>query len=271
MAAKFISILAIPRTGTNYLCGLLGKFEEIDSLYEIYHNKAVYIGDQKLARQVIDYINCKYQLQIKNHQDISFINFVNQNPQEILDIIRLKSTNKYISFKVFPNHLSTQKLNQLIISNKQIIKILIKRNLLDVYLSLKFARVIKKWSGQDTSSLKLDFDSDDFLNWYACYQQYYEFVERELHRNNSKASVLTYETIHSYKTNHDKFVFLFNYLQSIGLELNDSNLSITEEKLNNLRTKQDDRVNALDKVSNPNLLLSTLQNNQLEFLLTDKE
>lgn len=267
MTAELISILGIPRTGTNYLCGLLGKFDEINSLYEIYHNKAVFIGNPILTQQTIDYINLKYQLKIKNHQDFDFINFVHQNPQEILEIISLHSTYKYLSFKLFPNHLSLHDFHELIISNNQVIKILVKRNLLDVYLSLKFAIMIQNWRDLNTSSLKLDFNSNDFLNWYAKYQQYYDFIERELNKNNFEFSILRYEEIHRFHTNKEKFIFIFDFLKSIGLEISKNNLSISNSELNNLIIKQDNRVNALDKVNNPNELISTLQNNQLEFLL----
>ncbi|MGD1919446.1 MAG: hypothetical protein ACFCAD_11480 [Pleurocapsa sp.] len=268
MATEFISILAIPRTGTNYLCGLLGRFSEIDSLYEIYHNQAVYLGNQQLAQKIIEHVNRKYQLKIKNHKDLRFINFVNHNPQEIIKIIRLYSTSKYISFKIFPNHLSKQDLSNVIIQNKQIKKIVIQRNLLDVYFSLNFAKMTASWSDQDTSNLRLDFNPDHFLSWYTCHQKYYQFIEEESKNHHCKISILKYETIHRCQTNRDKFIFMFDFLRSIGLQIAESNLSTAQQKLSNLRVKQDKRLNIIDKVNNPDLLTTTLQNNKLEFLLT---
>ena len=267
MAIEFISILSIPRTGTNYLCGLMGLFKEIDSLFEIYHNRAVYIGKSHLASKIIDYINCNYQLEIKNHYDTAFVNFVRQHPQEMLDIIRLQSNKKYISFKIFPNHLSEQNLNDVIIQNKRVKKILIKRNLLNVYLSLRFAEMIKRWSDRDTSNLKLNFEINDFVDWYARYRQYYDFIESKLKNSGGTITVLEYEQIHSYHTNRDKFTFIYNFLNSNGLQLEENNLSISEPWLNNLRVRQDKRVNVLDKVNNPQLLVDALKERQLEFLL----
>lgn len=267
MAIEFVSILSIPRTGTNYLCGLMGRFKEIDSLFEIYHNRAVYIGDSLLTSRVIDYINCNYQLEIKNNCDIAFVDFVRQHPQEMLDIIRLQSNKKYISFKIFPNHLSQQNLNDVIIQNERIKKILVKRNLLNVYFSLRFAQMIKSWSDRDTSNLKLNFDIDDFVNWYNRYRQYYDFIESKVKNSGGTITVLEYEKIHSYKTNRDKFTFLYNFLNSTGLQLEEHNLSIPEPWLNNLRVRQDKRVNVLNKVNNPQLLIDALKDRQLEFLL----
>ena len=69
--------------------------------------------------------------------------------------------------------------------------------------------------------------------------------------------------------NQEKFLFLFNFLQSAGLTLDQKNLfDKSQAELNkNIRQKQDKRVNRLEKVSNPNVLLNTLKQNQLESLL----
>ena len=268
MATEFISILAIPRTGTNYLCGLIGRFREIDSLFEIYHNRAVYIGNSQLTNRVIDYVNRSYQLEIQSNCDRAFIDFVRQHPLEILDIIRSQSNKRYISFKIFPNHLSQEDLSHVILHNRRVKKILIKRNLLNAYLSFKFAKMTNNWRDRDTSNLKLNFEIDDFVTWYDCYQQYYDFIERKFNDSNNAISILKYEEIHAYKTNRDKFAFLYAFLSKLGLELKENNLSIPESQLNSLRVKQDKRVNILDKVNNPQQTIDSLKDRQLEFLLS---
>ena len=268
MAIEFVSILAIPRTGTNYLCGLIGRFEEIDSLFEIYHNRAVYLGDSQLTNKVIDYVNRNERLGIKSNCDRAFVNFVRQQPFKILDIIKSQSDKRYISFKIFPDHLSPQDLSNVILQNKRVKKILVKRNLLNVYLSLKFAEMTNNWRDRDTSNFKLNFEIDDFVAWYDYYQQYYDFIESKFTDSSDVASILRYEEVHAHKTNRDKFIFLYNFLTKIGLELEANNLSILEARLSNLRVKQDKRVNVLDKVTNPQETIDTLKDRQLEFLLT---
>jgi len=269
MGIESISILAIPRTGTNYLCGLMGRFKEIDSLYEIYHHQAVYMGNKSLASNVIKHINYKYQLKIKDCSDSIFIDFVAQNPQEILQIIHQQSQHKYISFKIFPNHLSPQCLTKAIIKNNRIKKILVKRNLLDAYLSFKFAQMTKTWRDRDTSNLKLRFEEDNFISWVTSAQNYYDFVESQSNNIESEIAIINHEEIHGFKSDRNKFFFLFYFLRSIGLELNEDNLSNNQlKKLSNLRNKQDNRTNVLDKVINPQTLLDVLKNNQLEYLLS---
>ena len=269
METRFISILSMPRNGTNYLCDLIGKFQEIDSLYEIYHNRSVYFNKPSLSNKIIQHINSLYQLQIKDNDDPQLIDFIAQNPALLLDLISSYSQNKYISFKVFPNHLSLDNLREVIIKNNRIKKIIVKRNLLDVYFSVQFARLTQRWDRRDTSELKVDFNPNNFLKWYSSHKEYYDFIERELEANNQQAIALDYEKIHSLNNNQEKFLFLYNFLKSTGINLDRSNLvERSQAELNqNIRKKQDKRVNRLDKVNNPQDLLHTLKRNKLESLL----
>lgn len=266
----YIAILAIPRTGTNYLCDLISKFDEIDSLYEIFHKDAVYLGNNEQLRQnIIEHINKEYDLAIDNFRDPAFVNFVSNNHQAFLDIIALESQKKYVSFKIFSNHLKRDKLRDLIIQNRQITKIIVKRNLLDVYLSGKIAQQTNQWGKADTSKFKLEFDDNDFIRWFTNQNKYYEFIETELTKGGQEIKILQYETIHSHENNQEKFQYLFDFFQSAGLQLDRSNLSnLSQKDLDrNVRKKQDKRNSTLDKLSNPNTLVDALKNYELEFLL----
>lgn len=269
METRFLAILSMPRNGTNYLCDLLGKFQEIESLYEIYHNKSVYINKRHIADKVIQHLNQTYQLQISDQKDPNLVKFVAENPQEILDLIDRYSKKKYVSFKIFPNHLSQADLKQTILQNKKIQKVIVKRNLLDVYFSSQFAKSIQSWDRKDTTQLKLDFNPNSFLKWLFFQKDYYSFIENELKQTNQEIKVLEYEKIHSLDNNQEKFIHLFNFLQSTGLKLSQDNLfNNSQEDLNkNIRTKQDRRTNRLDKVANPQVLVNTLEQNNLESLL----
>ncbi len=269
METRFLAILSMPRNGTNYLGDLLGKFKEIESLYEIYHNKSVYINKRHITDKVIAYLNKTYQLQISNQNDPQLVKFVAENPQEILDLIDRYSNKKYVSFKIFPNHLSKENLKETIIKNKKIQKVIVKRNLLDVYFSSQFANSIKSWDRQDTTQLKLDFNPNKFLKWLFFQEDYYSFIEEELKQSNQEVKILEYEKIHSLDNNQEKFIFLYNFLHSAGLKLSQDNLfNNSQADLNkNIRTKQDRRTNRLEKVANPQVLVNTLEKNNLESLL----
>lgn len=268
MTAKFIAILANPRTGTNYLCDLIDRFDEVDSLYEIYSKDAVYIGKNKhLRRDIIDYINREYNLKINGCSDPSFVDFASRNPQTLLEIIAKKSKCQYVSFKVFNYHLSREKWKKLILQNKQIIKIIVKRNLLDAYVSERIAFDINRWTMSDTSKVRIEFDENHFVKWLSIQNKYYNFLETELAKSNQIINKLKYETLHSYQNNKEKFQYLFNFFRSLGLDIDLNNLS-NKNLSEKLREKQDKRRSILEKVSNPEVLLDTLKNNDLEFLLT---
>ena len=266
---KHIAILAIPRTGTNYLGDLISKFDEVDSLYEIFHKKAVYLGkNQKLNRDIIQHINQRYNLSIDHISSAAFINFTHEKPQTFLDIIAQKSNKKYTSLKVFPNHLTREQIHDIIIKDKQITKIIVKRNLLDAYLSNKILKVNQEGK-IDTSGFKLEFDDDDFLKWLTFQNQYYDFLETELTKSGQKVSILQYETIHDRENNQEKFEYLFNFLQSAGIDLHRNNLTKMSQKDldQKVRKKQDKRDSRLEKLSNPNALIDTLKSHELESLL----
>ena len=270
MTANHVAILAIPRTGTNYLCDLISKFNEIDSLYEIFHKDAVYLGNNEQLRQdVIEHINQEYSLTIEDFRSAAFVNFVSHNPQVLLDIIAQKSEQKYVSFKIFSNHLQREKLRNLIIKNQQITKIIVKRNLLDVYLSKRIAQQTNQWGKSDTSRFKLEFDDNDFMKWFTNQNKYYGFIESELANNNQKINILQYETIHAHQNNQEKFKYLFDFFQSAGLQLDRNNLlNLSQKDLDqNVRKKQDKRKSTLEKLSNPNTLIDALKSYELEFLL----
>ena len=269
MESKLIAILSMPRNGTNYLCDLIRKFQEVDSLYEIYHNKSSYINNLSLANKVIRDINQKYQLKIEKQSDRQLIDFINRHPQAILNLLAKHSNKKYVSFKIFPNHLSSENLKQVIIRDRNIKKIIVKRNLLDVYFSSQIAQLTKRWDRKDTSDLKLDFNPGSFLKCLESYRSYYNLIETELKNSQQEVLILNYEKIHNFNTNQEKFIFLFNFFRSVGIQLDQSNLfNYSAEELNkNIRKKQDKRSDRLEKVTNPQLLLNTLKQNQLESLL----
>lgn len=265
-----VAILAIPRTGTNYLCDLISKFNEIDSLYEIFHKDAVYLGNNGQLRQnIIEHINREHNSAIGNFRDAAFIEFVSNYTQAFLDIIAEESKKKYVSFKIFSNHLKREKLRDLIIKNQEITKIIVKRNLLDVYLSGKIAQQTNQWGKTDTSKFKLEFDDNDFMKWFTNQNKYYDFIETELIKSGQEIKILQYETIHSHENNQEKFQYLFDFFSSAGLQLDPSNLSnLAHKDLDrNVRKKQDKRNSTLDKLSNPNTLVNALKDYELEFLL----
>lgn len=272
-----LCFIALPRTGTNYICSLIHHFKEIDSFFEIFHRKSVYIGSsqrhQKITQEIIEDINNKYNFKISSSDDSTFVDFVHQNPEYLLKAIRAKSHKKYISFKVFINHLEGEKLQSCIIENQKIKKIIIKRNLLDTYISDQFAQKLQTWTKADTSRLYISFEEKKFINWYQRQQEFYDFVEKQMISSDQQIISIDYEEIHKLDSDRDKFLFMFDVFKQSGLEISQDNINakILDQKFppktKKILQKQDNRESSLDKFSNPEELQFSLKKLNLEYLL----
>ena len=206
-------------------------------------------------------------------EENAFVNFVHQNPEYLLNAIRAKSNKKYISYKIFINHLENEKLKSYIIDNKKIKKIIIKRNLLDTYISNQFAKKLQTWTKADTSSLYISFEEKKFINWYQRQKEFYDFVEKQMISSNQKIVSIDYEKIHKLESDREKFLFMFDVFKQSGLEISQDNINakILDQKFppktKNILQKQDNRESSLDKFSNPEELQFSLKKLNLEYLL----
>jgi len=265
-----VSILAVPRTGTNYLCSLIGKLKEINSFYEIFHKEAVFIAkNHVVTKKIIKLINNKYNFNITKINDPVLVDFVHQNPKDFIEMIRENSKAKYISFKIFPNHLTQEQLNNVIIKNSRIKKIIVRRNLLDAYISAKFAEKVQKFTEVNTSGMMLDFNEKDFMSWFSKKQNFYLYVEHELRANSQEIVYLDYEKIHNCPSDKEKFIFMFRFLREVGLSLDTSNLLNLDEQFQKSKSKQDKRNSVLEKINNPENLINILKKYNIEYLLDD--
>lgn len=268
-----ICFISLPRTGTTYLSSLISHFKEIDPFSEIFHKKRVHIRNigNKNITEIIHDINHEYDLQISSVEDTAFVDFVHQNPEYLLELIRLNSDKKYFSFKIFDGHLTRNQLKSHIINNIKLKKIIIKRNLLNVYISLQIAKKLQTWAKVNTSDLCIDFDEEHFLNWYRKKEKFYDFLKAKMIDTQQEIVYLEYEKLHQLQSDIEKFKFIFNMFKQLNLEISQDNLDNLEQKLSSQNTKifkkQDQREGVLHKVNNPEELKLTLKKFNLEHLI----
>lgn len=244
--ATSIAWIALPRTGTNYLCELLENHHRIESHYEVFHKHKLYVKNRK---KVVTLINKKNSTAFTNYKDPNLIKWVHKNPQYLLKILKEMSCTNYFSFKIFPGQLNQKLVRETIINDRSIKKILVKRNLLDVYVSRGLALKLEKWGHTDTSAMKLEIDFDEFMKWLNWVNQWYQSFEDGLTSLEQNFSVITYKGLHSQETDKDKFVYLINFLRTVNINLELK--EITANMQNNiLIKKQDLRANIADKVVN---------------------
>lgn len=246
---RIIAWIAIPRTGTNFLCSLLHHHPLITSYYEIFHPQKFYTGLHNNAEIIIRHINQKYSVNFSDNEDIELIEWIHNEASKLINVLGDINSEKYVSFKLFPNHLKHQTIESAIINNKNIKKILVKRNLLAAYTSHEIALKTNKWNNFNTSEIRIFLSVEKFAKWVNWAEEWYRLFENNYSLGNKECFVINYEDIHAQKTNTDKLIYIDSFLRGIELEPaieyqlpNINHISMTQ--------KQDTRKNLEDKIIN---------------------
>ncbi len=261
--ATSIAWISLPRTGTNYICELLHNHYKIISHYEIFHKHKFYARGNK---KIISLINDEYSRSFLDYKDISLIKWIHDHPDKLFTILKKSSIKNYFSFKIFPGQLETDLIKKIIIGDNSIKKILIKRNLLDVYISKEIALKSKKWGHIDTSKIQVKINFDEFLKWFNWVNEWYQLFENELINTGQNFSVISYEGLHCQKSDKDKFIYLINFLRTVGINLELQNV-VNKIKFNTSYKKQDQRANIANKIIDYVEFKKKLHNAGLEYLL----
>jgi hypothetical protein len=285
-ANKTLLILSIPRTGSNLICNIINSLNEFEFFWEVYHNNSVYAPYHRKL-EFLEYLYQQKNIPTVNigsgkGEDIELVEFAHKYPDLFFESMYKTSKAKYLGFKIFQNHLDLNTINNIFLYNTNIVKLILKRNFLDVYASTCIQNKIKKIQKQqkieitkqnqnlaktyynfDTTNIKVFFDSANFIKWLNEVQKYYSFLEKASHRNPQNYLLLNYEELDRYQTDSEKISFIINFLIK-------SNFNIDENQKNKQRNflkKQDSRSNILDKFENPSELESFLVSNNLEYLI----
>lgn len=158
---KLILIIACERSGTNFFCDFLGKaFLNVNSNYELFpkENKKIYLSSQSLK-----HLAKSYNIEI-NETDKIMDCLYNENLSKIDLIKKICSIPSFdfCSFKIFPNQVSNEELEQII--SMASFCVFLHRNPIDRYIS--FMRAIKtcEWINKTTNT-QIVFDSDNYV-WH---------------------------------------------------------------------------------------------------------
>ena len=262
--SKTFVILANRRTGSNYLMKVLNSFPDIEFFGEVYHWDTVWMPTsrkQDFIKWLENTKNIRLDIGYKPGEDKELVKLNHTNPDYFLEFFASNLNSKYGGFKTFPEHLSWQKLETYLLSNKKIKKVLLKRNLLDVYISDKIMQQTQRSQEYDTSHIKIKVNCVEFKKWYFDTQAYYSRIELYLQKNSQKLLELSYEDIHSNNSDGDKVDFIFSWLNQHGFDVQQ------KPKDSNYTKKQDKRNNSLEKVENAKVLRQYLLDNNLQHLI----
>ena len=270
---KTLVIFSIPRTGSNFFCNLINSFKEFECFGEVYHKKSVF-APYKRKIELINYLTQvrgakEISIGKNDYEDLELLEYIHQHPDFFLESMQQTCQKKYLGFKIFQYHLSNEDMGRILLEKKDIIKVILKRNLLDVYASsLILEENMKKLGGSaahhfDTSKDKVRFEEEHFSKWLKRTRSYFSMFEDLSHQFPKEYFFVNYEDIHQYNSNKDKALYIIRLLNKIGLKLD---LNQNLENLSFL-TKQDSRYSVLEKFENPENLKFFLLNNNLENML----
>jgi hypothetical protein len=259
-----IAWIAIPRTGTNFLCALLKHHPAIIAYYEIFHSEKFYAGIHNQPELIIKNFNQKYNFSFVSYEDSALLDWIHNNPQDVLTTLIELNPQKLIIFKLFPDQLNLELLKKNIIDNDRIAKILVKRNLLDSYISHEIAQISGFWHNYDTSNICLTLSIEKFIDWAKWAKTWYDLFENKISQDTITNATIDYETIHQKKTNTDKLAYLDRIFHDIGIHFsipyslpNLENINL--ENINSFPKRQDRRYNLADKITNYNEFIEELK------------
>lgn len=201
-----ITTIGYPRSGTNYLMGVLdNSFFNINSNSELFNREKCFI-------------NNKYESLMCNHYNVTDLTKVSKSkPLLFLDTLIEVSEEPVLSQKIFPAHLELNTVYKII--DKSAYLLIMKRNFTDVYISHKRAISMLKtcnnpWVYIDTTNYKVTFNKEEFERQKQIFNEWYDSTLNYITKNNKNYFIINYETFHELSLS-DKQVLLRKKLSEV--------------------------------------------------------
>jgi LPS sulfotransferase NodH len=259
--SNHLLIAAHPRSGSTYLCHLLGQFEQTEVLLEIFHTNPNVIKQH--LKEAYPKVIQKLGL---SGSDESIRNEIISKNCQYTKILSSFYPSKTLVYKLFPGHLPPTYMQEQIKNSRFVL--LLKRNLLHSYISDDIATTTQKWAWADTTSILATFSQEKFIQHVFRTRHFYTNIENIAKKQGKKIVVINYEGLIKSKTP-------YQYLSDLLAGSLKLNLPATTNTFSN--TLQDRREMAKAKVENPIAMevflnsvgLSTLDNGKN--FLSDKD
>ena len=234
---NIVLMVSAPRSGTTALLELIESMSNALNLLEIFHvNEDV--AKQHLRR---GFSSC-------GHEGNAIDKAIHSNvwsrrrdkPGEFLAHLLESTTQNTVLLKIFPGHLAMPKVEDLV--SKMVSHVWIHtRSPLDTFISNEKAKIVGTYATVDTTSLKIEFNGDDFRRWKNHQLKFFEAFYGEL--NPLGVAIETrYEGVFADKR-HDHN--LQQICRALNIEANAETTPVTTLR------RQDSNESPLEKVSNP--------------------
>ena len=178
---------------------------------------------------------------------------VTDSPLNYIESIQQEISQEYLLFKIFPQHLLDDKLKLLIEHSDHVIYFL--RNVLHSFISNEIAKKLNCYGGVDTSGIKVAFTPEAFIWWINFIYKHFNGAGFS---PDDQSSLIHYEQLLSYESVPEWLAQQLEAQFGHGFTFTDEG---------HLPLKQDARVNACDKVSNPAEMTTWLDQHNLAYLI----
>lgn len=202
---KSFVIYCTARSGSYLLVEYLNCFPNIKCFGELFKTNSLELGYDKRKTN--------FTVSTRDEKPLMFL-------KHTLNFYPRKST----GFKIFPVH--NEKVVNTLISHSSFKKVVLKRNPIEVYLSLINARASGVWvQRKDTDVIaKIKFVDADFESLKVKFDSYYAMLDTTLAENNQEAIFLTYADV----TQKDKVFDVARFLGEVDLSV-DLTSSMTKQ------------------------------------------
>lgn len=252
---KSLLMVSHPRSGSTFLMRSLQNKYNVRALYEIFHtyeNIVLQHIEQGLGEVQKKALEDNVLMSYDGVQDFS-----RKKPILYLDTIKIFLEQEHLLYKIFPGHIKTEKnLEDLVLDSSAIV--FLRRNVLHSYISNKVAEKVGTYANVDTSDIKIEFVKSEFVYWNNHIQDFFNKVEGIVASKNLSCCYLNYEEV---VKNSDAYnLTMENIASHFGSIERFDKVSKLDLK------KQDARLLAQHKVSNPESMLKQLSDMKLDYL-----
>jgi hypothetical protein len=243
---KLITVVSHPRSGSSYFVSQANKIQQIRGMMEPFHQDEAIIENH--LQGLYEAVNHRL-----GNGSLSLRELVTHSPLNYIEAIQQEISQDYLLFKIFPKHLPDDKLKLLINHSDQVIYLL--RNVLHSFISSEIAKQLNRYGGVNTSELKMTFTPKAFIWWINFIVNHYNSAGFS---PDDQSSLIHYEQLLSYDSVPAWFAQQLEAHFGHGFTFTDEG---------HLPLKQDLRISACDKVSNPGEMTAWLEHHNVAYLI----
>lgn len=250
MKKYIITVLAHPRTGTNFLMCFFDKyFSHFNVNYEIFNPQNCFMNE-KYITGILE----KYHLVRNSTNQNKLVKLSREAPILFLKYLLEISEEPVIIHKIFPQHLNKHHLESVLCISDLVL--VVDRKFLDVFISLEKTKYLlaKKvenpWILVDTTDIRVSVEPEKFKRDLEIFQLWYRDNYITLQNLEIPTFHFSYEIFHQLDTTNK-----INHLRGIFQNFIPPQFLKVKTKDSNLLHKQDRSVEYCQKITNYNELV----------------